>query len=131
MECVFCRIVKKEVPAHVVYEDENFMAFLDIRPLNPGHTQVIPKKHYRWTYDVEEYGKYLEVVKKVGLAVMKALNADSFSIVTLGHEIPHAHVWIVPRFKGDGHPGFIDWYNVKDIDEEQMKNIAEKIRKFL
>ncbi|MDP9249341.1 MAG: HIT domain-containing protein, partial [bacterium] len=51
-ECIFCKIVKGEVPAIKVYEDENFLAFLDIRPMGPGHTQVIPKKHYRFVWDL-------------------------------------------------------------------------------
>lgn len=126
--CVFCRIVSGELPSHKIYEDGDFLAFHDIRPLNPGHTLVIPKAHYRWTYDVPNYGDYFEAVKKIGLAAISALGADSFSVVTLGHEVRHAHVWIVPRFPDDGHPGVLDWNSVKDIPQDEMELIAEKIR---
>src|SRR6185369_11779871 len=83
--CVFCKIIKKEIPAEVVYEDKDFLAFLDIHPQSPGHTQVIPKNHYRWVWDYPNVGKYFEIVK------------------TVGDEVPHAHVWIFPNsnVKGD------------------------------
>ncbi len=127
-DCAFCRIVGGELPSYKVYEDDDFLAFLDIRPLNPGHTLVVPKEHYKWTYDVPNYGAYFEVVKRVGLAIISALGAESFSVVTLGHEVPHAHVWIVPRFRNDGHPGVLDWNNVKNISREKMSLIAQEIR---
>ena len=126
--CVFCRIVGGELTSHKICEDGSFLAFLDIRPLNPGHTLVVPKTHYRWTYDVPNYGEYFEAVKRIGLAILSALGAESFSIVTLGHEVEHAHVWIVPRFPNDGHPGVLDWDNVKDIPQDKMGTIAQNIR---
>jgi len=61
--CIFCKIVKGEIPAYKIYEDENFLAFLDINPQSPGHTQVIPKRHYRWVWDIPNVGAYFEVVK--------------------------------------------------------------------
>lgn len=129
--CIFCSIVGGELPCHRVYEDERFLAFLDIRPLNAGHTLVVPKEHYRWTYDVPYFGEYFEAVKKIGLAIMKVLKAESFSMVTLGHEVPHAHVWIVPRFMDDGHDGVIEWENVKVIPDETKAEIAASVRKEL
>lgn len=128
---MFCEIVSGRLPSFKIYEDDEYIAFLDIRPLNPGHTLVVPKLHYRWTYDVPRYGEYFEVVKKVGLAVLSALQAESFAVVTLGHEIPHAHVWIVPRFPNDGLGGFIDWNGVKNIPREDMEMIAGRVRSFL
>lgn len=126
--CVFCRIVAKEIPSRIVYEDENFIAFLDIRPLNPGHTLLIPKKHYRWVYDVENFEEMWKVVKKVTVAIISALNPISVSYATLGFEVEHAHVWIIPRFENDGHGGVIDWMAVKEISPQQMDEIAKKIR---
>ena len=64
LNCIFCKIINKEIPCTKIYEDENFLAFLDINPLSPGHTQIIPKKHYRWVWDIENIGEYFEVVKK-------------------------------------------------------------------
>jgi len=126
--CVFCQIVEKKIPARIVYEDENFMAFLDIRPLNPGHTLLIPKKHYRWVYDVPNFEEMWKAVKKVTLAIISALNPISVSYATLGFEIEHAHIWIIPRFENDGHSGAIDWNAVKEISPQNMDEIAKKIR---
>ncbi|MEI7463544.1 MAG: HIT domain-containing protein, partial [Candidatus Taylorbacteria bacterium] len=61
--CIFCKIINKEIPANIIYEDADFLAFLDIRPLSPGHMLVIPKKHYRWVWDVPNVGEYFEVVR--------------------------------------------------------------------
>ena len=74
--CVFCKIVEKEIPAHIVYEDENFLAFLDSRPQSPGHTQVIPKRHIRWVWDVENTSEYFGIAKKIALAQRKAFHTD-------------------------------------------------------
>ena len=63
--CIFCKIAKKEIPAHIVYEDGQFIAFLDINPQSPGHLQVIPAEHARWVWDVENYGEYLALVQRL------------------------------------------------------------------
>jgi len=131
MDCIFCKIVDGQIPAYKVYEDNLFLAFLDIRPLNPGHLLVIPKKHYRWVWDVPEIGKYYEVVGKIAQAIRKAMNTEQVISLVLGDEVPHAHVWLVPRFENDGHNSSIDLKNVKNIEEKEMKNIQEKIRNIL
>lgn len=131
MDCVFCKIVAGEIPCYKIYEDENLFVFLDIRPLNPGHTLVIPKKHYRWVWDVDNIGEYFEVVKKIANTIKKAMNTDYVVSVVFGEEVPHAHVWLVPRFENDGHGGAIDLQNVKEIGEEEMRNIADKIKENL
>lgn len=100
--CIFCKIVNKEIPAHIVYEDDNFLAFLDIRPESAGHTQVIPKKHYRWVWDVPNAGEYFEIAKKVALAQKKAFNTDFVLSKIMGDEVPHAHIWVYPNKKVDG-----------------------------
>jgi histidine triad (HIT) family protein len=99
--CIFCKIVEKEIPAHIVYENENFLAFLDIRPMGPGHTQVIPKKHYRWVWDVPNIGDFFEVTKKIALAQKKAFNAEIIRSQIYGEEVPHAHIWVWPEIEGD------------------------------
>lgn len=95
--CIFCKIVKKEIPAHVVYEDSDFLAFLDIHPQSPGHVQVIPKNHYRWVWDVPNVGSYFEVAKKIALAQRKAFNTDFILSKVVGDEVLHAHVWVFPN----------------------------------
>lgn len=94
--CVFCKIIKGEIPSYKVYEDANFLAFLDINPESPGHAQVIPKKHYRWVWEVPEAGKYFEVVKKIALAQQKAFKTDFILSKIVGDEVPHAHIWVFP-----------------------------------
>ena len=75
-DCIFCKIVAGELPAYKVYEDQDTMAFLDINPTAFGHTLVIPKKHFRYVWDVPNAGEYFEVVKKVALAQRKAFKTD-------------------------------------------------------
>lgn len=101
--CVFCKIVAGEIPSEKVYEDENFLAFLDIRPQSPGHTQVIPKNHFRWVWDTPNIGEYFEIVQKIALAQKKAFNTDFILSKIVGDEIHHAHVWVFPsdQIKGD------------------------------
>jgi histidine triad (HIT) family protein len=127
--CIFCKIAKKEIPAYVVYEDKDYMAFLDINPRNPGHCLVIPKAHYRWVWDVKDIGAYYKVVQKVANGIRKAMKTEWVVSLVLGEEVPHAHVWLVPRFKDDGHGSSIKLDNIKKISAEEMKEIAEKIRK--
>lgn len=131
MDCIFCKIAKGEIPSHKVYEDDNFLAFLDIRPRNKGHTLVIPKQHYRWVWDHPDIGSYYEAVKKVANAIKKALETDFIISIVIGEEVPHAHVWLVPRFKNDGHGAALDFKLVKEIPKEEMEEIASKIRSFL
>lgn len=102
-DCVFCKIVAKQIPAKIVYEDADFLAFLDINPQSPGHTQVIPKKHYRWVWDVPNVGAYFEVARKIAVAQRKAFDTDFILGRIVGDEVPHAHIWVFPNnsVKGD------------------------------
>lgn len=95
--CIFCQIVAGDIPAHKVYEDEDFLAFLDIHPQSPGHIQVIPKKHFRWVWDVPNVGQYFEVVKKIAVAQQKAFATDWILSKIVGDEVPHAHIWVFPN----------------------------------
>lgn len=131
MDCIFCKIIAGEIPCYKVYEDNDFLAFLDITPRNPGHVLVIPKKHYRWVWDVPEIGKYYELVGRIANAERKAFGTEWVVSAVFGEEVPHAHVWLVPRFADDGHGGSLDLGNVKKISPEEMENIAKKIRSFL
>ncbi len=126
--CIFCKIVKGEIPAYKVYEDDNFLGFLDIRPLNPGNSLLIPKKHYRWVYDVPNFGEYWEIAKKIALATLKAVGSDSINFLTLGYEVPHAHIRIIPRFPDDGHTDGIRLSAVKTISPSEMEKIAKQIK---
>lgn len=116
--CIFCKIVKGEIPSHKVYEDDKFLAFLDINPQSPGHTQVIPKEHHRWVWGVPNVGEYFEVVKKVALAQQKAFNTDWILSKIVGDEVQHAHIWVFPNKDIPGNP--------KDF-EENLKKIKENL----
>ncbi len=128
-DCIFCKITKDELPSTKVYGDKDFIAFMDIRPINKGQVLVIPRRHYRWVWDVPNRGEYWEVANRVAEKMLKGLNADHVSFVTLGHEVSHAHIWIVPRYAGDGHGGFLDWDKAHEASREQLEEIAELIKK--
>src|SRR3989344_2012885 len=108
-DCLFCRIIRKEIPADIVYEDESIIAFFDINPANKGHTLVMPKNHSNnLLEDNEDDLKNISIaVKNIGNAIMKATDAEGLNIISninsvAGQVIFHTHVHIVPRFKDDG-----------------------------
>lgn len=121
--CIFCQIVAGSSPSYKVYEDDLFFGFLDIFPRVKGHTVFIPKKHYRWTYDIPEFGKYWEGILKLTKAMQKALSPSFITYVTHGLEVPHAHVHILPRTEGE--KSFVP--ETRQFPKEEMKEIAEKI----
>ena len=112
-DCLFCRIVAGSVPSHKIYEGEHTFAFLDIRPVNIGHTLVVPKRHSEDIFSIEaaDWRAVNEVVRKLAPKVKEATGADGINIIMnnkkqAGQLIDHAHVHIVPRFAGDGFKGF-------------------------
>ncbi len=123
-DCIFCKIVSLQIPCYKVYEDSDFLGFLDIQPLNPGNVLLISKKHYRWAYDVPNFGKYFEIAKKVGNGIIKSMGATSINFLTIGEEVSHAHIRIIPRYKDDKSP--IEIFP-KKIPDEEMKKIAKTI----
>ena len=108
--CIFCKIVAGEIPANKVYEDENTLAFLDIKPVNPGHTLVIPKKHYQNLEEIpeQELSFLILMVKKIGAQLKDKLKVEGYAIsanndLVAGQIVPHLHFHIIPRHEGDGH----------------------------
>jgi histidine triad (HIT) family protein len=122
--CIFCQIAAGESPCYKIYEDKEFIAFLDIYPRVKGHVLLIPKKHYRWIYDVPHFGKYWEAALKITKALQKALNPEFVNYVTYGIDIPHAHIHILPRTYGKAYVP-----EIQQIPKEQMEDVADKIRK--
>jgi len=129
--CIFCKIIRGDIPSYKVYEDDNFFAFLDIHPQSPGHTQVIPKQHHRWVWDLPamdeqndgrqvspNIGEYFSVVQKIAHAQQKAFNTDWILSKIVGDEIEHAHIWVYPNSNVSG-------------DKMNFAENAEKIKKFL
>ncbi len=97
-DCVFCKIIAGQIPAHKIYEDDSYLAFLDIHPQASGHIQVIPKKHYRYVWDVpeEEFSNYFAVVHRLAKALQNTFGTDMVYSRVMGDEVPHAHVWLFP-----------------------------------
>ncbi len=129
--CIFCKIVKGKIPADKVYEDENFLGFLDITPINPGHTLLIPKEHYENLYDLPDnlLAKMAPIIKKIALALKQSARAEGINIgmnneAPAGQLVPHAHFHIMPRFSDDGHH---HWRGSPYKNGEAGK-IAEKIK---
>jgi len=129
-DCIFCKIVKGEIPSSKVYEDEHVLAFLDIAHIQKGHTLVIPKNHFEILTDIpeEELNFLISATKKVAKAVEKGSEADGF-IVSMnnrqvaGQEVPHAHFHIIPRYKDDG---LKHWPKI-EYEEGEMDKYKDKI----
>lgn len=133
-ECIFCRIVKGEIPCARIYESDNVLAFLDVMPVNKGHVLVIPKGHYETLLDIpEEILKEISsAVKKVAGAVKKGVGADGLNIMmnnypAAGQEVPHAHIHIVPRFKADGLKLWPGSSYEKGVMEKTRQDIIDKL----
>lgn len=106
--CIFCQIIAKEIPCHQVYEDEKTLAFLDIKPVNPGHTLVIPKVHVANLEEIEseDLQALMLVVKKIGRMLKDKLNISGYNLVVnndpvAGQEVSHLHFHIIPRHEND------------------------------
>jgi histidine triad (HIT) family protein len=133
--CIFCRIVARQAPSSVLYEDDAVMAFMDIRPLSAGHALVIPKAHYVDIFDIpaKDLAAVHVVSKAVAAAVKKATGADGISIIeqngkAAGQDVFHLHVHVVPRFTGVKLPAFSD---LKTVERSDLDAMAEKIRQHL
>ncbi len=108
--CVFCKIVAKQIPASVVYEDDEIIAFLDIRPINPGHTLVIPKNHAASlkALDSQLGGRLFQVAGRIAAAIRKTgIRCEGINVWLADgkaafQEVPHIHIHVIPRFTGDG-----------------------------
>ena len=133
MDCLFCKIIKGEIPAIKVYEDSLILAFMDIEPCAPGHIVVIPKKHTKNFLELDDdlIKPLFKTVKKMTKQIKDTLNPDDFNIgINFGKltgGIEHLHIHIIPRFKGDG--GGSMHTIVKNLPKEDLASIAEKIKK--
>ncbi len=120
--CVFCQIVAGKNPCYKVYEDGQFLGFLDINPRTVGHSLLIPKNHYRFVYDVPNFERYWVAALSLTKAIKKALRPSFITYLTHGLEVPHAHIHILPR---QDETELVPV--VKNIPTEEMKKTAEKI----
>jgi histidine triad (HIT) family protein len=129
--CLFCKIIKGEIPSAKVYENGKILAFLDINPVNPGHTLVIPKTHYANLVETPEdvLDEMIRAVKKIASAILQATGAEGFNLGVnngkpAGQLILHTHFHIMPRRAGDG----LKHWPGKPYREGEMAEVAEKIR---
>lgn len=104
--CIFCKIINNEIPSYKVYEDENFLAFLDISQATKGHTLVVPKKHYANIFEMPEDSAIFSIVTKLAKAIKEATNAEGVNILNnngaaAGQTVEHFHIHIIPRYKDD------------------------------
>lgn len=121
-ECIFCKIVKGEVPCFKIYEDKDFLAFLDAFPFCRGHTLVIPKRHYRWVWDVPNLEDYFSKVRKIISHYQRELKDEFVASIIWGMEVPHAHIQILPAPQNL----FLNWERGK-LEEKEGKQIAKEL----
>lgn len=128
MATIFTKIVSGEIPCFKIAEDDNYFAFLDIRPLAKGHTLVIPKKETDYIFDLDDNtlsGLHL-FSKKIGIAIEKVVKCKRIGIAVLGLEVPHAHIHLIPI----NNISDINFANPKLVfSNDELKEIAEKISK--
>jgi histidine triad (HIT) family protein len=130
MDSIFTKIVKGEVAAHKIAEDERFLAFLDVFPLQLGHTLVIPKQQIDYIFDLDDslLADLMVFAKKVAAAVKKATDCPRIGVTVIGLEVPHTHVHLIPISKMEdmnfSHPK-------KKFPEAEMAAIAQRIREQL
>src|SRR5688572_22261765 len=130
MPSIFTRIINREIPGQIIAEDENYIAFLDITPLVPGHTLVVPKKEVDYIFDLDDQtlaGLHV-FSKKVAHAIKKAVPCRRIGIAVIGLEVPHVHVHLVPM----SSMGDINFTKPKlSPTKDELAEVADKIRKVM
>lgn len=124
--CIFCKIAKGEIPSVKIWEDKKYFAFLDMNPVTPGHTLIIPKKHDDYIFDMKkgEYAKLMLTSKKVAKILKEKLNPKRVGIIVEGFGVPHVHIHLIPINK----PDEIIKGKTK-TNSEELNKIAERILK--
>ena len=127
MASLFTRIVNGEIPCHKICEDAKYLAFLDIRPINPGHTLVILKKEIDYLFDIDDpiLGGMMVFAKRVARAIEKEVECQRIGVMVAGLEVPHAHIHLIPIFR----IADLNFANAKSADNATLAKMAEKIRK--
>jgi histidine triad (HIT) family protein len=126
--CIFCKIVEGSIPCYKIAENDNFLAFLDIKPFALGHTMIIPKTHYRWVYDVPNFGEYWEFAHQVTKTINQKLSPLFISYLTMGNQVPHAHIHIIPRYDQDKLMSEFGSELRLDLSPSQLTDISTKIK---
>lgn len=134
-DCLFCKIIRKEVEAEVIYEDENNEAVLDILPCAPGHALVLPRVHAGNILELEDdkLGPLFTAVKKVAALLKKKLNPDGFTIginhgSISGQSVDHLHIHVIPRYEGDSGGSIHSVVRMSETQAQSIKDTAKKIK---
>ena len=126
MATIFSKIAAGEIPCYKVAESENFFAFLDINPVAPGHTLVIPKKEIDYIFDIDsdEYAEYWKFAKRVAAALRQAMPCVRIGVAVMGLEVPHAHIHLTPINKESD----MNFFKEKlSLPADEMQRIAAAI----
>ena len=123
--CIFCKIIKEEIPCIKIYENKNFLSFLDIQPVSDGHLLLIPKKHIVWMQNAndETISEIFKLSKKLMLAIKKGIACDYVQLSIVGKDVPHFHVHLIPRYFKDSLPMF----PTKKYKDKESNEAAKKI----
>lgn len=126
--CIFCKIIKKQIPSFTVFEDENYLAFLDINPIKKGHTMVIPKKHHDYFFDLEDeqMANLIKTAKKVSALLKKTFEPKSgkIGVMIYGLDVPHTHIHLIPIDR----PGELTFANAKPAKADDLKEVLDQIK---
>ena len=131
--CIFCKIIDKEVPCYEIYEDDLVLAFLDINPVTEGHVLVVPKKHFENIFDIDK--EYLEriiiISKKISLKMKEVMGIENINLYQAngslaGQTVFHFHLHVLPRKQGD-KIGLMDGGITKQLEKEQFEEIRKKL----
>jgi len=136
-DCIFCKISRGEIPSYKVYEDEHYLAFLDLFPFVKGHTLVIPKEHYRWVWDLPttetspNIGEYMAVCKKIANHYKSLSGIDLVISIIMGEQVPHAHIHLLPNInEGEISElfGVIEQCRKPKLEEKQADSLVKKLK---
>jgi histidine triad (HIT) family protein len=138
-DCIFCKILRKEIPSTVIYEDDLVMAFMDVMPVNPGHVLIIPREHQQYISDVSSAtaARMFEVARKINTATRNSgLKCDALNFLlsdgpVASQEVFHSHLHSIPRYAGDGVRFHYPNKTGKMADSADLAEVAEQIRKNL
>jgi len=132
VDCIFCKIIRAEVPCAKLFEDDSVLGFLDINPINPGHTLVVPKTHYSTLFEISQKDLFacLTASQKIALAVLKATKSSGINLVQnnyreAGQLIEHVHFHLIPRFAGDK---FLKSWSGQPCPQPQLRKVLEEIK---
>lgn len=128
--CIFCKIAKGEVESRKIYEDNNFIAALDINPANKGHVIIFPKEHYEFLSDLPNNLNLIEIIKRLSSIIIKTVRAEGINLVVAngavaGQKIPHLIIHLIPRFSGDDIN--LSWGS-KKINDKEMDKIETSLK---